>query len=134
MKSSTFWNLTPCSPLEVNQQFEETCRHHLQGGKVSQARTQQEGGKKQSLLITDNGGYIFLRNIDLLSTGNTALYARGYLKSSYTIILFLCYSCILQKNLNRQPGGSIVFRSGGCYYSCVCVCVCVCVRVWGGGQ
>jgi hypothetical protein len=51
----------------------------------------------------------------------TALYPKGYLKSSCTIILFLKHSYILQKNLNRKSGGSIVFHSGGCYYLCVCL-------------
>jgi hypothetical protein len=33
MKSTIFWNLTPCSPLSVNRLFGETYRLHLQGRK-----------------------------------------------------------------------------------------------------
>jgi hypothetical protein len=29
MKSSAFWDITPCSPLRVNRRFGETCRFHL---------------------------------------------------------------------------------------------------------
>jgi hypothetical protein len=31
MESSMFCNITPCSPLKVNQRFGGTCRLHLQG-------------------------------------------------------------------------------------------------------
>jgi hypothetical protein len=30
MKSSIFWDITPCSPLKVNQRFGGTYRLHLQ--------------------------------------------------------------------------------------------------------
>jgi hypothetical protein len=39
-KSSVFWDITPCSPLKVNRPFEGTCRLHLQGRRISQARNQ----------------------------------------------------------------------------------------------
>jgi hypothetical protein len=48
MKSSVFWDLMPCSPLKVNQSFSGTCRHHLQGWRISQVRNQHEAGSKQS--------------------------------------------------------------------------------------
>jgi hypothetical protein len=32
MKSSVFWDITPCSPLKVNRCFGGTYRIHLQGG------------------------------------------------------------------------------------------------------
>jgi hypothetical protein len=31
MKSTIFWDITPCSPLKVNRRFGGTCRLHLQG-------------------------------------------------------------------------------------------------------
>jgi hypothetical protein len=33
MKSTIFWNITPCSPLSVNRRFGGTSRLHLQGWK-----------------------------------------------------------------------------------------------------
>jgi hypothetical protein len=38
LKSSVFWDITPCSPLKVNWRFGGTCRLHLQGRRVSQVR------------------------------------------------------------------------------------------------
>jgi hypothetical protein len=46
MKSSVFWDMTPCSPVKVNQRFGISA--HLQGRSVSQARNQHEAGSKQS--------------------------------------------------------------------------------------
>jgi hypothetical protein len=36
MKSPIFWDMTPCSPSEVNQRFGGTCRLHLQSRRISQ--------------------------------------------------------------------------------------------------
>jgi hypothetical protein len=47
MKSSIFWYITPCSPLKVNRRFGGTCRLHLHGPKISQARNKCEEGRKQ---------------------------------------------------------------------------------------
>jgi hypothetical protein len=41
-QSSIFWNITPCSPLEVNRSFGRKYRLHLQGRKVSRTRNQRE--------------------------------------------------------------------------------------------
>jgi hypothetical protein len=38
MKSTIFWNTTPCSPLKVNRRFEGTYRFHLQARIISRAR------------------------------------------------------------------------------------------------
>jgi hypothetical protein len=37
-KSTIIWDITPCSPLKVNQCFRGTYRLHLQGRRISQAR------------------------------------------------------------------------------------------------
>jgi hypothetical protein len=37
LKSIIFWDLTPCSPLNVNRRFGGTYRLHLQGRKISSA-------------------------------------------------------------------------------------------------
>jgi hypothetical protein len=31
MKSSIFWDITPCNPLRINRRFGGTCRLHIQG-------------------------------------------------------------------------------------------------------
>jgi hypothetical protein len=42
MKSSVFWDITPCIPLKFNQRFGGTCRLHLQGRSISRTRNQRE--------------------------------------------------------------------------------------------
>jgi hypothetical protein len=48
MKSSIFWDTTPCSPLKVNRNFRESCRLLLRGWRVSHARYQQGAKRKHS--------------------------------------------------------------------------------------
>jgi hypothetical protein len=36
IKSSVFWDMTPCSPLKTNRRFGGTCRLHLQGRRIQQ--------------------------------------------------------------------------------------------------
>jgi hypothetical protein len=47
MKSSTFWDITPCIPKKVNRRFGGTCRLLLQGRRLSQGTNQREAGSKQ---------------------------------------------------------------------------------------
>jgi hypothetical protein len=42
MQTYIFWNIMPCSPLNINGR--RTHRYHLQGQRVSQARNQHEAG------------------------------------------------------------------------------------------
>jgi hypothetical protein len=42
----SFWDITPCNPVEVNRRFGEIHDLHLQGGNVSQRRNQHEAGSK----------------------------------------------------------------------------------------
>jgi hypothetical protein len=41
-KSSIFWDITPFSPLKVNQGFGGTCRLHLLGQRIIKAGNQRE--------------------------------------------------------------------------------------------
>jgi hypothetical protein len=50
MKNTRFWNITPRTTLKVNRQFGGTCRLHLQGGRISQARNQREADGIRSWL------------------------------------------------------------------------------------
>jgi hypothetical protein len=42
IKSTIFWDITPCSPLNVNRRFGGTYRLHLQGRRISRERNQRE--------------------------------------------------------------------------------------------
>jgi hypothetical protein len=46
--NSVIWDISPCSPVKVNRRFEETCRLHLHGRRVSQGRNRHEASRKQS--------------------------------------------------------------------------------------
>jgi hypothetical protein len=84
LKSSIFWDITPCSPLKVNGRFRGTCRLHFQGRRVSQARKQREA--ELSLLtavfmLVSCVAYsstlkMCLRNVGCLSTDYMAIYPR----------------------------------------------------------
>jgi hypothetical protein len=73
LRSSIFWDTTPCSPLKVNRRFGRTYRLHLQGRRIRRARNQRESRwqaqtRKMETLILGNVGW--------LSTDYTALYPR----------------------------------------------------------
>jgi hypothetical protein len=53
MKSTIFWDITPCSPLRVNRPFGGTYCHHLQGRK-------NKTSKKPALLATCFHGDFFI--------------------------------------------------------------------------
>jgi hypothetical protein len=42
VKSTLFWDVTPCSPLKVSRRFGVTHHFHLQGRRISRARNQRE--------------------------------------------------------------------------------------------
>jgi hypothetical protein len=47
IKSCIIWNITPCSPVEVNQHFEGTCHLYFLGSRVGQTKNQHKAGSKQ---------------------------------------------------------------------------------------
>jgi hypothetical protein len=51
VKSSLFWDVTPCSPLKANRRFGGTCLN-FQGQKVSQAKKNQLESRRQALLVS----------------------------------------------------------------------------------
>jgi hypothetical protein len=79
LKSSIFWHITPYSPLKVNQHF---------GGKVTSffkvEETQRQAmyytcfltGTLLGLFFDPEDGYMFLRNVGLLSIQYRELYRR----------------------------------------------------------
>jgi hypothetical protein len=70
MKSTLFWDITPCSPVHVNRRFGETYRLHIQGRRISRARNQRKSRRffHAGILLRlffdpEDGGDIFLRNV-----------------------------------------------------------------------
>jgi hypothetical protein len=53
MKSSIFWDITPCSQFKVNWRFRGACRLHLQGQRIRQARNRCESRWQAELLYID---------------------------------------------------------------------------------
>jgi hypothetical protein len=58
-KSSIFWDIMLCSLLNINWCFGGTCRLHLQGQRISQARNQCEADSKLCFLV------YYLRSVPL---------------------------------------------------------------------
>jgi hypothetical protein len=83
------WDITTYSPLKANRRFKGTHRLHLQGRKISRA------GLAQHLLSSflfclffdpEDGGDVFLRNVEWISTDYTALYRR---RQYFSVILYV---------------------------------------------
>jgi hypothetical protein len=53
MKSSVFWDITPCSPLKFNLCVGEACQFHVQGGRISKAKSHGEAGGKKNTGLGD---------------------------------------------------------------------------------
>jgi hypothetical protein len=67
MQSSVFWDVTPCSLVEVYRHFGVTYRLHLQGRRVSQATGMTLSSCLLGLHVDrENGGNAFLRNVSKL--------------------------------------------------------------------
>jgi hypothetical protein len=45
IKSTIFWDITPCSPLKVNRRFGEIYHLHLQGRIISRVRSQRDSSR-----------------------------------------------------------------------------------------
>jgi hypothetical protein len=78
LKSTVFWDITPCSPLRVNRRFGGTYRLHLQGRKNKFRKKSRES---RCTLVScwtyffnpEDGGDMFLRNVGWHSTDYTTL-------------------------------------------------------------
>jgi hypothetical protein len=75
MKSSIFWDITPCSPLKFSRHFGGTYRLHLQGRRICQASLPSD------FTLISCSAYsstlkMFIRNVGWLPTGYKALSQR----------------------------------------------------------
>jgi hypothetical protein len=69
LKISIFWDITPCTPFEIQQPFRRNKQSLL-------ATCFQTDFLLGLFFILEDGGDIFLRNVDWVSTDYTALYPR----------------------------------------------------------
>jgi hypothetical protein len=78
LKRSVFWNITPCSLLKVNRRFGGTCRLHLQGRRISQARNQCEAELclLLSCLAYSSSLKMCFRNVAKCSSGTSVDFQR----------------------------------------------------------
>jgi hypothetical protein len=51
IKSSVWWDIKPCSPLEINRRFGGACHLRLQVIRIKQVRNQHKAGSNQAWLI-----------------------------------------------------------------------------------
>jgi hypothetical protein len=81
MKSSFFWDVTPCILLKVNRHFGRTPCIHLQRRRISQARNSashllRAGFLLCLLFVPEDGSEVILRNVCWLLTGYKVLCPR----------------------------------------------------------
>jgi hypothetical protein len=68
MKSSSFWDITPCSPLKVSRRFGGKHRLYLQDRRIKQAKTSVKVVANAGFLLgvffdSEDGGDMFHRNV-----------------------------------------------------------------------
>jgi hypothetical protein len=51
VKRLVFWDITPCSPLKVNQCPGGTCHFHLQGRRIREERHQHEASRATCFML-----------------------------------------------------------------------------------
>jgi hypothetical protein len=108
---SIFWYITPCSPLKVTRRLGRTCRLHLQGRRMSRARThQREAGRKQSLFLQ----HVHPQTLLALNRLHGVVYPRRQ-KTDL---------CVCFKKLSQN----CLFRRGSKVQCCVVLCCVVQVR------
>jgi hypothetical protein len=79
MSRSVFRNITPCSSLKVNGHFGGTCRFHLQGRRINQARNQKMDTKCSSETSLD-----FQRTTRRFNPEDRSLRFNSYLSAGFT--------------------------------------------------
>jgi hypothetical protein len=74
-----FWDITPCTPVNVNHHFNRTYHVHLRGRRISEARKYRE----VLGILTEDEGDIFIRNVSLLLSECMVLYSRRRIVHSH---------------------------------------------------
>jgi hypothetical protein len=90
MKSTIFWDTTPCSPLSVNGRFGGTYRLHHQNRKNKLSKKPAWNVANSAFYFApDNGGDMFLRNVGWHSTDYTALYPRRWYSGKEVFVIWI---------------------------------------------
>jgi hypothetical protein len=71
-KSPVFWNITPCSALEVSPRFRGTFRLHLQNRRIRQAVNQRERWQAVLLLLVSCLAYSSTINTEATCSSETS--------------------------------------------------------------
>jgi hypothetical protein len=95
MKEAIFWNVTPCSTVEIHRRFGRMYSLHLWCWRVGQARSRQQAGFITSFLWSPNIFLhsSFLRNFSLCSNlreTNHIPRKRPVTTTFYSASLYLC--------------------------------------------
>jgi hypothetical protein len=98
MKSTIFWDITPCCSLSVNWIFERIYRLHLQGLKISLARNQRESRWKASFHLLTRWFHVQLifstLKMEAVCSSETSVGTqrtiRRYIPHDGTLLLFSC--------------------------------------------
>jgi hypothetical protein len=120
MKSTIFWDITPCSPLKINGRFGGTCHFHLQGLRISRARHQYVASTLKCRLTFNGLHGAISQNIELFFT-RRHISEDGDLRSTFSS----AHRCSLDNDTEVVTSCSrAVKRSAqwqSCYarYSCV---------------
>jgi hypothetical protein len=61
---SIIWVITPCSPLSVNRRFAKNIASIFRAKEISSARNQQASSWQAEPCLAEDGGEMFLRNVD----------------------------------------------------------------------
>jgi hypothetical protein len=94
-KNSLLWDITPCGPLKVNRRFGGTCRFHLQGRSIRQAKNRHVVGSKQKSTMR----YI-PEDRNLHHNGHKNL--KFYMFFSFFINIVECRAVAMQRPRDRQ--------------------------------
>jgi hypothetical protein len=123
IKSSVFWDTTPCSALKLNRRFKGTCLQ-LQGWWMSQAKKKKNSlnqiASRAGFLLglffdPEDGGDMYHPNIGRLSTDYMALCPRRY-NSPFRC----CISCFFRTPLIYTTFRSEIWKSNhGFVFSCM---------------
>jgi hypothetical protein len=112
MKSTIFWDITPCSLLNINRRFGGKYRLHLQGYRISRARNQRESrAKPVESQPTFRGTYRHHLQ------GQTISRVQLNLPPAFTLVSSSAYSSVLKIKAICSSETSVDFqRNTRCYF------------------
>jgi hypothetical protein len=149
MKSAIFWDITPCSPLEVNRRFGRNYHLDLQC-RINRARYQSDSRWQAEWLppaftLETGSAYSTLKieatycsetSVDFQRTARCYILEDSTLQKTYSFRESYSF-CPVASHFTCPcyPGtwALSLFLSLSRYiyiYICVCVCVCVCIVTW----